>query len=51
MWILIGAGVASKFELEEYYTLDEAIKAYALWRMTKDVQAAQVDKIRKNIKK
>ncbi len=38
MYTLIKAGLASKFELEEYYTLDEALKLYALYRMDQDIE-------------
>lgn len=38
MYTLIKAGLASKFELEEYYTLDEALKLYALFRMDQDIE-------------
>ena len=41
MYVLIQSGHASLFELEEYYTLDEALKLYALERMSKDIEAAQ----------
>ena len=38
--------IASKFELEEYYTLDEALKLYALYRMDMDIQNGKADEIR-----
>lgn len=38
MYTLIKAQIASKFELEEYYTLDEALKLYALYRMDVDIE-------------
>ena len=41
MYTLIKAMIASKFELEEYYTLDEALKLYALYRMDLDIERAQ----------
>ncbi|MEG1716197.1 MAG: hypothetical protein RR275_05255 [Lachnospiraceae bacterium] len=41
MYTLIKAKIASKFELEEYYTLDEALKIYALYRMDLDIERAQ----------
>lgn len=43
MYILIKARLASKFELEEYYTLDEALKLYALYRMDNDIQNGKLD--------
>jgi len=51
MYILIGMKIASKFELEEYYTLDEALKLYALWRMTQDIEAAKAEEMKDKIKK
>lgn len=41
MYILIKAKIASKFELEEYYTLDEALKLYALYQMDRDIERAK----------
>ncbi len=46
MYILIKAKIASKFELEEYYTLDEALKLYALYRMDMDIQNGKADEIK-----
>jgi len=46
MYILIKAKLASKFELEEYYTLDEALKLYALYRMDMDIQKGKEDEMR-----
>ena len=46
MYSLINSGKASKFELEEYYTLDEALKLYALHQMEIDVQKAQAQEMR-----
>ena len=48
--MLISSKIVSKFELEEYYTLDEALKVYALWRMQCDIEAAQVKELEKNSK-
>ena len=45
LWLLIGEGLASKFELEEYYTLDEALKLYALWRMKQDIETAKTKEL------
>lgn len=33
------------FELEEYYTLDEALKLHALYRMQKDIEAGVNEEI------
>lgn len=46
MYILIKARMASKFELEEYYTLDEALKLYALYRMDMDIQNGKADEMK-----
>ena len=51
MWILIGANMASKHELEEYYDLDEALKLYALWRMQQDIEAVHIDELREKSKR
>ena len=45
MYVLIQNGLASKMELEEYYTLDEALKLYALHRMTEDIKRIQMEKM------
>ena len=42
MYALIKAGMASKFELEEYYTLDEALKLYALHQMDVDIESGRI---------
>jgi len=39
MYTLIKRGMASKSELEECYTLDEALKLYWLMRVDDDVAA------------
>lgn len=46
MYILIKAQIASKFELEEYYTLDEALKLYALYQMDLDIERGHNDELR-----
>lgn len=46
MYTLIKAGIASKMELEEYYTFDEALKLYALYRMDRDIERMQANEIR-----
>lgn len=38
MYTLIKARLASMLELKEYYTLDEALKLYALHRMDADIE-------------
>jgi len=42
--------VASRFELEEYYDLDAALKLYALWRMQQDIEAAHIKELENKIK-
>ena len=51
MWILVGAGLASKFELEEYYTLDEALKLFALMQMRQDIEAYHADELKSKAKR
>ena len=46
MYILIKAKITSKFELEEYYTLDEALKLYALYQMDLDIQRGKDEDLR-----
>lgn len=41
MYALIKSGKASMWELKTCYTLDEALKLYALIRMETDIEAAQ----------
>lgn len=38
MYTLIKAQLASMQELKEYYTLDEALKLYALYMMEVDIE-------------
>jgi acyl-CoA-binding protein len=40
MYALIKAGKATMQELKTCYTLDEALKLYALFRMDSDIEAA-----------
>lgn len=46
MYTLIKAGKASKYELEEWYTLDEALKLYALYRMDLDIERGQAEELK-----
>lgn len=41
MYILIKQKLASKYELETCYTLDEALKLFALMRMDQDIESAE----------
>lgn len=43
MYTLIQSGLASMMELEEYYTLDEALKLYALMEMRADIEAGMLE--------
>ncbi|MDE7194203.1 MAG: hypothetical protein K2O14_09570 [Oscillospiraceae bacterium] len=47
MYLLIQEHLASKSELENFYTLDEALKLYALYRMKKDIEACRHDELSK----
>ena len=51
MYTLIGMKLASMEELKTCYTLDEALKLYALWRMTQNIEAAKADEIKGSITK
>ena len=46
MYQLIGAKLTSKSELEDSYTLDEALKLYALWRMSQDIETAHANELK-----
>ena len=50
MYSLIKARLASKQELEEYYTLDEALKLYALYKMDVDIERLQSEEMREGVK-
>lgn len=47
MYTLIKAKIASKSELETVYTLDEALKLYALYRMDMDIERGQAEDMRR----
>lgn len=47
MYVLIKARLASKWELETCYTLDEALKLYALFQMDQDIQAAKLEEMKR----
>lgn len=46
MWILVKERLASKAELETCYTLDEALKLFALYQMDKDIERGQAKELR-----
>lgn len=47
MYSLIKAKMASKSELETVYTLDEALKLYALYRMEQDIERGRAEEMRR----
>ncbi len=47
MYILIKARLASMYELKEVYTLDEALKLYALYEMELDIEKGRADELEK----
>lgn len=47
MYLLIKAQLASMWELKNVYTLDEALKLYALYRMERDVEMGRLDDMRR----
>ena len=49
--MLIKSKCASKFELETVYSLDEALKLYALWEMENDVESAKNKEMSDKIKR
>ena len=51
MYTLIGVKAVSIEELKTCVTLDEALKIYALWHMTQDIEAAKADEMKNNIGK
>ena len=51
MYILIKARLASKFELETVYTLDEALKLFALYQMEQDIAQYESDEMKAKMSK
>ena len=47
MYSLIKARIASKSELETVYTLDEALKLYALYRMDQDIERGHAEDMKR----
>lgn len=45
MYLLIKAKMASMFELQEVYTLDQALKLFALYQMEIDIEKGKSDEI------
>ena len=48
MYTLIKARLASKLELETVYTLDEALKLYALYCMDCDIERGATEEMKRN---
>ena len=46
MYVLIKAHWATKYELETCYTLDEALKLYALYEMDRDIEQGMAEEMR-----
>ncbi|MCM1180004.1 MAG: hypothetical protein NC347_07090 [Clostridium sp.] len=46
MYTLIQNNMASMMELNEYYTLDEALKLYALMSMRIDIENGMMEEIK-----
>lgn len=51
MYILIKSRLASKAELENDYTLDEALKLYALHMMDTDIERGRTEDLKHQAKK
>lgn len=49
MYSLIKARLATKFELDNSYTLDEALKLYALYERDCDIQRAKSEEMRTEV--
>ena len=47
MYNLIRARMASMYELQNVYTLDEALKLYALYEMELDIERGKAEEIRR----
>ena len=45
MYMLISSGKASMYELENWYSLDEALKLYAIYSMHNDIERAQSEEM------
>ena len=49
MYILIKARLASMWELKNVYTLDEALKLYALYDMELDIEKGHSDDMERSV--
>lgn len=45
MYVLIKARLASMYELQEVYTLDQALKLYALYEMETDIERGRISEL------
>jgi len=50
MFLLIKARLATMQELKTCYTLDEALKLYALYQMEQDVEAGRANDLAREVK-
>ena len=51
LYMLIKSRLASKFELETVYSLDEALKLYALWEMDNDIERQKAGELEQKSRK
>ena len=51
MYILINAGRASMYELKNVYTLDEALKLYALYQMETDIERGRAEDMEREVRR
>lgn len=51
MYVLIKARLATMYELKNVYTLDEALKLYALYDMERDVENGRAEDLAKGVNK
>jgi len=49
LYTLVGVKLVSMEELKTSCTLDEALKIYALWRMTQDIESARADELKNSV--
>jgi len=49
MYTLIKAQLASKYELEAWYTLDEALKLFALYKRDVDIERLQAEELKSEV--
>ncbi len=51
MYVLIKNRLASKYELDHSYTLDEALKLYALYERDMDIQTMRAEEMKAEVNK